>query len=89
MHGDAEKGLYKFKYANCSSFTKVKNLCEKRNNSSMFDLWLYKLGHPCVKVVRQILTENKITFDDISLTYICTYCQMGKSHNLASNDSLT
>lgn len=59
--GDAEKGLYKFKTVNlCSDNQKSCNLCEEQDSKNVFDVWHYKLGHPTVKVVKQVFNENNL-----------------------------
>lgn len=54
-----------------------------------FDVWQFKLGNPNANIVKKVLTTNKIPSDNITLPYICTFFQIGKSHMLAFSDSLT
>lgn len=58
-------------------------------NRPTFDIWSCELGHPSVKVVTKIIVDNKIDVNDIPTSYVCTYCQLGKSHKLTFPDSLS
>lgn len=69
LQGNSENGLYKFNSRNYDNYEKGQQHCnfsEKENHINMFDLWHYKLGHPSIKVVRQILAENKISANNIA-----------------------
>jgi len=49
---------------------------------SIFDIWHYRLGYPNSGIVRKLPQNNKIPFESVISPYVCTYCQMGRSHKL-------
>lgn len=88
------KGLYKFSPENSRKFTKNRSWCNNiesssTNNKNVFDLWRCKLGHPSVRIVKQILSSNKVSFENVPTPYIYICCQLGKSHKLPFLDSTT
>lgn len=92
MQGREARGIYQFNVYNSRNYAnKECNVSEikQKENCKKFDVWHYKLGHPSVKIVRQILNDNNISVDNISIPYACTYCQMGKSHKLSFSISET
>lgn len=48
----------------------------------MFDIWHCKLGNHSVNTIKKVLKDNKIEIKNIPSSYVCTYCQMKKSHKL-------
>lgn len=57
--------------------------------NEIFDKWHCNLGRPNATIIKHVLNKNNIFFMDISLPYICIYCQVGKSHKLPFLDSET
>lgn len=93
LQGKLDKGLYKFNFSNTRKSKVRKIWCNSsksnvKNGKEIFDLCYCKLGHPSVNVVKQVLKNNDISFN-VSLSCVCTYCQLGKNHKLPFTNSIT
>jgi len=94
LQGRLDQGLYKFSLTNIIKQTDKTNCCNHveiidDKNRKIFDMWHCKLRHPSIKVVKQIMKYHNISCNDISDSYVCTYCQLGQSHKLPFIDSTT
>lgn len=93
LQGNADKGMYKFNHFNSRKSREKERCCNlsvitgRKNN--VFDTWHSKLGHPNANIVKHVLIDDKIPFENIALPYVCTYYQMSKSHKLSFTDSQT
>jgi histone deacetylase 1/2 len=74
--GRCEGGLYPFK----SESNKQAHGAAIKTSSSR---WHCRLGHPSSPIVRQILSDNKLSFvQESNNASVCDACQKGKSHQL-------
>ena len=46
------------------------------------DGWHSRLGHPSLRIVRQVVSKNNLAVLQSSPVSICHACQLGKSHRL-------
>lgn len=94
LQGKKFRGLYKFNVANSRNpefrrkWHTISGI-EQEDKCKNFDIrhsklgWHSKLGHSNVSIVKKVLNNNNISFQKNSVPYICTYCQMCKSHKFA------
>jgi hypothetical protein len=46
------------------------------------DGWHSRLGHPSLRIVRQVVSQNNLALQRSSAYSVCHACQLGKSHRL-------
>ncbi len=46
------------------------------------DGWHSRLGHPSLRIVRQVVSQNNLALQRTTPSFVCHACQLGKSHRL-------
>jgi hypothetical protein len=46
------------------------------------DGWHSRLGHPSLRIVRQVFSQNNLAIQQSSASSVCHACQLEKSHRL-------
>lgn len=93
LKDETHKGLCRFYLSKVHHPSNTRNLCNLAEYgspeivNSAFDIWHNKLGHHGVKIVNKVLNDSKIEVSNVRASYVCTCCQMEKSHNLAFPES--
>lgn len=73
LQGDAVKGLYKFNLVKFKNFGKGEKcynfsvVSQAERNMSSFDICHYKLYHANASILKKVLTNNKISFENTTV----------------------
>lgn len=98
LRGTLHNGLYKFNLGKTIPSTSSPASClsstlsaQRKSISSaqVLDKWHLTLGHPSQMVVKQVLKLCNIFFPRNETLYLCSACELGKSHHLPFRSSQT
>lgn len=56
---------------------------------NIVELWHKRLGHPCNRVLTQVLQNCNVVFNKTKLSQVCSTCQLGKAHKFPFSPSQT
>ncbi|KAE8718491.1 Serine/threonine-protein phosphatase 5 [Hibiscus syriacus] len=81
------EGLYQLlPYVENKSCCMVNNVSKA---SSSLELWHKRLGHSCVKTVKDVMKMCNVSSSENMLNNVCSVCLQGKAHKLSFCNSLT
>lgn len=83
ISGPSNNGLYSLSAIPSSSPFPQASLAEKASSAC----WHQRLGHPHLRVLRQIINFNNLPCSTNKLDSLCTACQLGKSSRLSLSKS--
>ena len=77
LHGKHSQGLYSLSHPQSSSSPSA-----FMGIRISLDGWHSRLGHPSLRIVRQVVSQNNLALQRSSASSVCHACQLGKSHCL-------
>jgi hypothetical protein len=79
LKGQHNQGLYFLSHPHPlpSSF-----LSASLSIQTSLDGWHSRLGHPSLRIVRQVVSQNNLALQRATPSFVCHVCQLGKSHRL-------